>query len=199
MNHMRKTSNQAGFTANTVIIGIVVILVAALVTLIFTSRGSGDPDAGKTTNSERGYIQFPKWGIRAPYQGSLTLSQTTDGNTARFSSKELTATDKACKGQGGTIRRWKADEDMSLSGIDGVFAAKLPRGHGLFNFSINDTGRPDVDFNGTNNAFAFVDDYYYVYYPDQGACGASNTASADVHAQTNEAVRALTKDIEAKN
>jgi hypothetical protein len=191
------TQREAGFTKRTLVLSLGVVIMLFLIIASFTSGGSKAPQKPTISKSAQGFVKFPAWGVRAHYDGSLKLEQTTTGNRAVFSSRALTELDKSCAGHGGTIARFKPDEDISPSGGDGVVASALPQGHGAFSFTTTNN-HADIDVTGSDYTYAYVKGRYYIYYPDTTACGDYDNATLhDYYKTTGEAVKSLTPTLEA--
>lgn len=129
-----------------------------------------------TTSPVTSSVAISEWGIKAPYSGSLALSyvMSTDGTSASFSSSQLSKLSADCVGRGGAIKRYAANDKVS------VYADDPTADTATTYFAKADS-----------STYAHVGGYYYTFLHDQAACGDITVTSA-VHAQTNDAVKALT-------
>ncbi len=142
-----------------------------------------------------GFVHIKEWHLKAPYAGQLHLNYTVSGNTASFSSRELTALDKACAGRGGQIVRFAPNDDITPTGSDGVLASalsQLPRGVHSFALAAVDGKFTAVPGDGSY-PFKKVDGYYYVFMHEQSACGSEQDIdeTAATQQQTNNEVKGL--------
>ncbi len=136
--------------------------------------------AAQTTTQ---YLTIKEWGVRAPYSGSLKLSDTmsSDRRTATFSSEQLTALSSACTGRGGFIIRWASTDQVS----EGPPDANTPTAEQAF-----------ADKDPSTVPYAHIGNYYYTFAHDQAACGDLTTTAA-LQSQTNDAVKALVPNLQA--
>ena len=126
-------------------------------------------------------MTIKEWGIRAPYDGPLTLEYKvgTDVNgvsSADFTSKQLLDANKGCSEFGGGIIRYapndKVGEDPN---------SKSPTATEFFKTE-------------DKSSYAYINGYYYIFKHDQSLCSAINSASdpaAGIQSQTNDAVKSL--------
>ncbi|HSW66388.1 MAG TPA: hypothetical protein VLI54_04605 [Bacillota bacterium] len=142
-----------------------------------------------------GFMHLKEWHIKAPYTGLLHFSYAISGNTAAFSSRELTALDKACAGKGGQIVRFAPNDDITPTGSDGVLASslsQLPRNVNSFALAAVDGKFVAVPGDGSRT-FKEIGGYYYVFMHEQSACGSELDVdqTAAMQQQTNDEVKAL--------
>jgi hypothetical protein len=138
-------------------------------------------DNTQTTQTATQYMDITQWGVRAPYSGSLKLSYGLDGQTAAFSSDQLTALSSDCVGRGGFIMRW-ASTDKVTNGIPAD--ANTPTAATYF-----------ASADPSSVTYAHVGNYYYMFQHDMAACGDPNS-TASLQSQTNDAVKALVSDLQ---
>lgn len=138
------------------------------------------------------HVIIREWGVQAPYSGLLHLSYTLKGNRVSFSSDELTKVDPRCKGRGGTITRYRPNDDITPTGDDEVRAAQLPPHASSFALEYTGGRYHAVPGDG-GNSFTRIGNYYYIFSHDQTACGTSGDISrtAMPQQQTNNDVRQL--------
>jgi hypothetical protein len=129
--------------------------------------------SSKTDSSSQKYFTISQWGIRAPYSGSLKLQYTlsNDGKTAVFTSDQLMAADSRCS-RAGAILKALPTEPVGPTGD----SAQSEAAQGAITTHIGN--------------------FYYVFVHDQSGCSDKQNALT-LQDQNNDAVRQLTKDLQA--
>ena len=154
------------------------------------SEASNTAQTTKTVKSTltqaQQYLTVKEWGVRAPYDGSLTLQYqvvSQAGQTwAYFSSDQLAASDPGCSvenGAAGLINRYAAGSKLYLE--DG---------------SQSDQTIEQAIASGAITTYSHVGDYYYFPVSSQSACGSSQ-ASNDLQSQTHTVVVDIAKSLQA--
>jgi hypothetical protein len=115
------------------------------------------PQPTQNVSSQK-YFKIKEWGVEAPYSGALNLQYRpgSDGSYIIFSSKELIATDPACK-TAAIINRAKPTKDMGFGMTAAEEAAYL-----------DNKGFKD---------HSFVGGYYYFASHGQAACSEDSKAN----------------------
>ena len=187
-----KNRKQNGFTA---VEGLLIALIFAVISFggyyVWRTKQQTDKSLDQSAStsqtaasikSSQHYINLTEWGVRAPYNGPLSLGYDigtgSDNNTATFSSKELTNADVDCLGNGGWISRGTGSESASDLGGEGQtitqYAATLDK-----------------------STYGHVGNYYYFFVHSQSACGANPDTTLNLQKQTNDAAKSLTSKLEA--
>ena len=194
------SSDQKGFSAvEAMLAAIIVILIVFTGYYIWhnQTKANNTPNViSKTSQSappkaavQQHYVTIKEWGVRAPYDGNLTLEYAIQGSDpnadpayAGFTSAELDAGSPTCKADDGQvgisavgiIDRYGADQDY-LVGDDGEDSGQTAAQHAA-TLSKSDYGH--------------VGNYYYFYTSPQATC-AADQASQNIFDQTQTAVKAL--------
>ena len=133
-----------------------------------------------SSSTSSGYLTIKEWGVRAPYNGALSLSYKIDRNTAGFSSTQLSAAaNGGCSGYGGYIMRLLPN-DLYLPGTE--TAAQV-------------AAEPE-----SAGTYKLLDGYYYFFVHNQALCPdiqLSDSNAADLQGKTSDAVKAITTNLEA--
>lgn len=139
----------------------------------------------KKNSSSKAYLEIKEWGVRAPYDGKLSIKYKiqTEGSLiwADFSSDELNASDPNCTtdgGYGGAITKIKAGQYITLP--DGSASTQTIE---------------QMIASDTLKFYRHLGDYYYFYQHPQAACGSSKLSN-DLQSQTQSDVQAIVKNLE---
>ena len=142
--------------------------------------------ASKKSSSSKTYLEIKEWGVKAPYDGKLTIKYKiqTEGSLmwADFSSDELNASDPNCTtdgGYGGAITKIKAGQDVALA--DGSASGQTVE---------------QMIASGTLKTYSHIGNYYYYYQHPQAACGSSQESN-DLQTQTQSDVQGIVKNLES--
>jgi len=127
----RKHSNNAGFTVVEALLILIFLAIVGFAGYYVWHQQKGTDKTGdatktssqsakiasqKPTTSNQKYVTIPQWGVKASYDGSLTLSYTLELNNAvaRFSAKQMddlvADSSTSCTGYAGSIARVSGDE-----------------------------------------------------------------------------------------
>jgi hypothetical protein len=186
-------SKQSGFgVAQTLIVFVVVGAIAGIGWLVYqhsqpkvtgaASNTSGNTQQTTTPTPATTYFTIKEWRVRAPYSGALTLKYTISGNTAIFTSAELVNENSNCGSFGGRISRSGPSDIIDAAG---------------------DTATDFYAKNGGSDQVTILQlgNYYYLFRHDQSLCSAltlpQDSAAAGIQAQTNDAVKALVRNLQA--
>jgi len=204
MKRRRAAEADGGFTALGALVVLVVIVGVAWAGLFVWKkyqagrRPADAPDSSQQTTTVGGqrYLTIKEWFVRMPYTGRLHLNYTVFGKAATFSSDELTAADKKCRGFGGVISRLSAGDPLGIG--TGLTAGKLPQQNGTFSLDIAADGSYTLSSPATGSSavpYAFANNYYFIFTHAQSGCG-NVKATASLEQQTNSAVAGLVPHLE---
>jgi type II secretory pathway pseudopilin PulG len=196
---MKKTQN--GFSViEGLLIVVIVSMLAAVGWYVWHSQKQVDKTYSQTANSSAvtksktstilsptdntKYFVIKEWGVRAKYDGKLTLNYAPpkDSTYAVFSSNQLAdAANGGCKDFGGRIDRVKTGEvfDSDIEGRPVEQMVKDPQ---------------------TSFVYKNIGNYYYLFLHDQSLCSDikdPNSQAAILQNQTNDAVKSLVENLEA--
>jgi hypothetical protein len=200
VNKLSKT--EKGFTA---VEGLLIILILLVIggigymvyhnnhktnttTVSTTATKTPSSSSTKSTKSSQKYFTITQWGIKAPYNGNLSLEYSiasSNGQTyAQLSSSQLDASDPECQSDGndgGIITRYSSTD--TVQNQDGTDSGLTPAQY----FSKYDI---------SPSTYAHVGDYYYWYSHPQSACGSSQ-ASENIQTQTDNAFKAIVPELKS--
>lgn len=151
------------------------------------SKPSGNTaaKAPKSTNQAQTYVTIKEWGVRAPYNGNLTLTYAAQtSHTMGFTATQLVALNPECTPMyGGAISRYAPNEDASDEGNGSL------------------TAKQRADESGKGN-YAYVGGYYYFFGHAQSLCPSDdpkvdNAAVGTMQSQANDDVKNLLGSLEA--
>ncbi|MDB5163622.1 MAG: hypothetical protein JWS12_239 [Candidatus Saccharibacteria bacterium] len=156
------------------------------------STSAASETAAKPTTK---YFEVKEWGVKAPYDGTLTLryaigTKPYPTNNAYFTSTQLTAvSDPYC----GIGRSGASDTQNAGGGYIGRYLPtdKIPAEGG----EVTAQAFLSQDFkagNSTPPSYSKVGNYYYIYWSGQSDCSSSALVK-----QTKDAVGALTSSFVA--
>ena len=187
--------SSAGFGAVEMLLLVLIVLVAAFAGYyVAHNHNQTKPVASaststtkKSTTSTQKYFTITPWGIRAPYDGSLTLDYTTPKTDSQgltytlLSSTELDNSDPTCVngGYGGSLARYLATDEY-LAGDGEV-----------------DSGMTAAAYAATLSSadYGHAGNYYYFLIHAQGICGSSQS-SQDLLSQTASAFKTLLPELQ---
>lgn len=191
---MRRREHQSGFSTTVILLVVLVVAALAVTGLVAyqhhrnnISKNNAATGSTQSTGQSQGttstqpaattYFNITEWGVRAPYSGSLKLSYTmsSNGNSAIFSSDQLTALSSDCIGKGGSVVRYSPTD----------FAGPYQQGQTVEQAA---TASPSL--------YTHIGSYYYIFRHVQSACGNVDSTAA-TESQTNNAVKALVPNLQA--
>ena len=188
--------SSAGFGAVEMLLLVLIVLVAAFAGYyVAHNHNQTKPVASasisttkKSTTSTQKYFTITEWGVRAPYNGSLTLEYSVSAGsslpgTAAFSSTQLDASDPQCKSgadYGGVVDQYRSTDEYQVGDLG------------------SDSGQTAAEYAATldSSTYGHVGSYYYFYVHPQGLCG-SGQSSEDAQTQTQDAVAGLLSKLQA--
>jgi len=188
---MKRLTNQDGFSViETVLVIVILGIIGFTGWYVWHSKQNTDKTfnaaqsfqqqavtkktANPSTTSNQKYVTIKEWSVVAPYPHSLSLNYKIEGNSAVFSSAQLTAADAACTDHGGQISRYAPTD---IYGEGPTASATVAQ---AFQAQANDTQYPLVH----------VGNYYYAFHHDQAVCG-SDPKTTTLQQQTNAVVEGM--------
>jgi hypothetical protein len=196
MNKIRK--NNMGFTIVELLLVIIILILLGFVGwyIYHTNHKTTTPTTtsnvkSTSTSTSIKYFTITQWGIRAPYNGSLTLEYSTptgsDPSYINLSSAQLDASDPSCQSSGnygGAFEQYVSTDIVSLE--DGTSSGQTPAEY------IASGG-----FGGLNGGkYAQIGNYYYFYVQPQGVCSSSQS-SQNIQTQTTNAFESIVQNLKA--
>ncbi|SRR6266568_447352 len=181
-NLKQKGSN---FTPVAVVILLVIMCGLMAWYILQNNTNNNHSKTESTMPTASNYFVIKEWNVRAPYNGTFTLTYTisdgtlAEGATSKNSYAQITATqlvgaDPECRGRGANIQKYLPTDTL------------LPFNERVSNFIKENPTTP----------YSYINGYYYIFETDQEYCSTKDPA-IKLESKLFDDIRNITKKLKA--